>query len=82
MSTIYKFEADFCKKCKECEPAFKAFVSELKDVSIIKVDSEKEEEMVILHSVARLPTFIVTKDDKELFRCHGVEELKTNFKNT
>lgn len=80
---LIDFYANWCAPCKMMDPT----INSLKDEgnNIVKVDTEKDEEMVQYFDISAIPTYVAIKDGKEVGRITGavpVEKLKKLLEKT
>ena len=77
--TLVDFYADWCGPCKTLAPILKDTKTSLGDkVKIVKIDVDKNQELSSTYQVRGVPTLILFKDGKQLWRQSGVvpkEEL-------
>ena len=76
--TVVDFFATWCGPCKQIAP-FINKVNEDKDycnVTFLKVDVDKAEDITQEYSVSSMPTFIFLKDGKEVHRFSGASKDK------
>lgn len=77
--TLVDFHADWCGPCKVLAPILKEAKSTLGEkVKIVKIDVDKNQELSSKFQVRGVPTLILFKDGKQLWRQSGVpskEEL-------
>ena len=70
---LIDFYADWCGPCKMMSPVLKQVKDNLKDrVSIIKIDVDKNQELASKYQVRGVPTLILFKNGKQLWRQSGV----------
>jgi len=72
MNTILYFTADWCNPCKKVRP----IVEEMNKDSITKfqmIDVDLEMELTKKFEIRSVPTFILTKDGKEIKRTTGAQ---------
>jgi len=68
--------AAWCPPCKQMEPVLAKFFQKHPQVKKVFVDGGKDQGVMKSVNAAKLPTFIVYKDGKEIARKEGVMELK------
>ena len=77
--TLVDFHAEWCGPCKVLAPILKDTKSVLGEkVKIVKIDVDKNQELSNKYEVRGVPTLILFKDGKQLWRQSGVvpkEEL-------
>ena len=72
---IVKWEADFCKACKEYDAVFMKAVEDW-NVRYEKVDVTEQEQRAVDNNISLLPTTSVFNDaGKEVYRLQGKREL-------
>ena len=70
---LVDFKADWCGPCKMMVPVLKEVKQQLKDsIKIIKVDVEKNQSVATTYQVKGVPTLILFKDGKQVWRQSGV----------
>ena len=78
---IVDFHALWCSPCKMQSPILKEVVAELGDsVKIIKIDVDQNNEIAGRYNVQSVPTLIIFKNGKLIWRQSGVvskNQLKT-----
>lgn len=72
MIQFLKFYADWCGPCKVFALTVKQLADEHPEVEFINVDTEARAEYAAQHEVMSIPTVIIFKDDKEVFRRTGI----------
>ncbi|HLV69635.1 MAG TPA: thioredoxin [Xanthomarina sp.] len=76
---LIDFYAEWCSPCKMMSPILKQVKDSLGDsVSILKVDVDKNQSLAAKYQVRGVPTLILFKNGKQLWRQSGVlqkEEL-------
>ena len=70
---LVDFHATWCGPCKTLAPILKEVKSELGDaISIIKIDVDKNAEISSKFQVRGVPTMIIFREGKQLWRESGV----------
>ncbi|MEX1383920.1 thioredoxin [Lutibacter sp.] len=73
---LVDFTADWCGPCKSMAPVLKQLKSELKDtISIIKINVDKNQSLAAKYQVQGVPTFIVFKQGKQVWRQSGMQSI-------
>ena len=70
---LVDFKADWCGPCKMMTPILKEVKHQLKDnISIIKIDVDKNPSVATKYQVKGVPTLILFKEGKQIWRQSGV----------
>ncbi|MBL7558674.1 thioredoxin [Olleya sp. YSTF-M6] len=74
---LVDFYAEWCGPCKTMSPILKDVKDNLKDrVSIIKIDVDKNQELASKYQVRGVPTLLLFKKGKQVWRQSGVLQKK------
>lgn len=75
---LVDFFAEWCGPCKTMAPILKDVKAKLgEEVSIIKVDVDKNQEASIKYAIRSVPTLILFKNGKEIWKQSGVVPAET-----
>ncbi|MEO6547926.1 MAG: thioredoxin domain-containing protein [Ferruginibacter sp.] len=69
---LVDFGAVWCPPCKKMEPVLKKLLQDFPGkITLVKVDAEKDEEILKKYNVTALPVFILYKNGKQIWRREG-----------
>ncbi|MDP2632465.1 MAG: thioredoxin [Candidatus Curtissbacteria bacterium] len=81
MVKLLDFWALWCGPCKFMEPILEELEKELAGkVEIEKINVDENQELAVKHGVMSIPTYIITKDDKEVERVIGATSKENLIK--
>ena len=84
-TVLVDFYADWCGPCKMLVPILKDLKDELGDaIKIVKIDVDKNQPLATKYQVRGVPTMILYKNGKQVWRQSGVvpkEQLKEVISN-
>ncbi|UPK69231.1 rhodanese-like domain-containing protein [Chitinophaga filiformis] len=64
--------AEWCPPCRKMEPVIQAYLKENRKVRLLKVDGGRDREVMQAINATSLPTFILYRDGREVWRKQGV----------
>jgi thioredoxin 1 len=73
---VYDFYADWCGPCKKVAPLFEQLSKDFKHVEFKKINTDEQEEITQLFNISALPTFVILKNDIEVYRVSGIQVSK------
>ncbi len=74
---LVDFFADWCGPCKMLGPILKDVKEELGDaIKIVKIDVDKNQSIATKYQVKGVPTMLLFKDGKQVWRQSGVLQKK------
>jgi len=73
MKMILYFTADWCSPCKQTKPIVEELNREQIMAKFFIIDVDSEIEMTQDFAIRSVPTFVVMKDNKEIYRVTGAK---------
>ncbi|KAF8399402.1 hypothetical protein HHK36_015266 [Tetracentron sinense] len=79
---VIDFSASWCGPCRYMEPILKKYAVKFKDVEFVTIDVDELTEVAQQFEVTAMPTFILMKHGKEVYKIVGADkkELKKKIK--
>lgn len=75
---LVDFYADWCGPCKQQEPILKQLTDRAGDkVRVVKINVDKAQKAANQYQIRSIPTMIMFKDGKIVWRQSGVQPLQT-----
>lgn len=68
---IIDFYAKWCGPCRMLEPIFENVSKKHKDMTFIRIDIDKHEEITNKYRIMSVPTIVIIKEKKEVKRNSG-----------
>jgi rhodanese-related sulfurtransferase len=66
--------AEWCPPCRKMEPVLQAYLTEHNTVRLLKVDGGSDQHIMQAINATSLPTYILYKDGREVWRKQGVSD--------
>jgi thioredoxin 1 len=73
MKMIFYFTAEWCNPCKKTKPIVEDLNREQTMAKFFIIDVDSEIEMAQDFEIKSVPTFVVMKDNKEIYRVTGAQ---------
>jgi len=76
-TVLIDFYADWCGPCRVLSPRVEEFAKENKDIKVVKIDIDDEQDLAIEYDVMSIPTLVVLKNGQEVDRVVGLVSKST-----
>lgn len=74
---LIDFHAEWCGPCKTVSPILKSLKEEMGDrIKLIKIDVDKNQEIAAKYQIRGVPTLMIFKEGKLLWRQSGVVPIE------
>lgn len=70
---LIDFYAEWCGPCKKMTPILNKIADQNKNIKLLKIDAEKSDNIASVFKVEEIPTYIIIKNGKQVWR--GVGEI-------
>ncbi|AFK03738.1 Thioredoxin domain-containing protein [Emticicia oligotrophica DSM 17448] len=71
---LVDFYAEWCGPCKKMNPILNKIADEHKNIKLLKIDAEKSDNIATIFKVDEIPTYVIIKNGKQVWR--GVGEME------
>ena len=69
---LLEFSTDWCLPCKKMKPLIQEIKNENPNIKCIVIDADRNKELVANYQIQSVPTFIIFKNNIEIFRNNGI----------
>lgn len=77
---LVDFYADWCGPCKILSPRVAEIANENKDIKVVKINVDQNEDLARKYNISSMPTLLVIENGKELNRAVGALSKSTVLK--
>jgi thioredoxin 1 len=70
---LVDFFAEWCGPCKMVAPIIEELATEMKDVSFVEIDVDKDGELAQQYNVTSIPTFMIVKNGEVVSQFVGAQ---------
>ena len=77
---LVDFYADWCGPCKILSPRVAEIANESKDIKVVKINVDQNEDLARKYNISSMPTLLVIENGKELNRAVGALSKSTVLK--
>lgn len=71
-TVLIDFYADWCGPCKMLSPIVEQVAQENKDIKVVKINIDQEQDIAIKYEIMSIPTLVVIKNGNETNRSVGL----------
>ena len=71
---LIDFYAEWCGPCKKMNPVLNRIADQNKGIKLLKIDAEKSDNIATVFKVEEIPTYVIIKNGKQVWR--GVGEME------
>jgi thioredoxin 1 len=68
---LIDFYADWCAPCKKMTPILNKIADENKEIKLLKVDAEKNDNIATVFKIEAIPTYVIIKNARQVWRGEG-----------